>query len=449
MPRINISDIIAVPHLEHFASMLPHQCDHGGRAAYKSSKNAIKIAKLTLLNPTIEVIVFRQDYSDHKNSTFRDLIWAYESLGVKLKPGIHYPMGNDLWIKLPQGNYIHFQQMKQKDKLKGYRPTKPHNTINIAWFFEITEYKEESYIVSARSSVMREAGEWFICFYEWNNAPKLSDWTYEFKEKMEQREDAYVKKTNYCDAPEWQQEKFLGKPLLKEIEMLAKYDPEQFKSEYLGYPANLGGTVYKQFSRDRNVKPATHNYIDITMGVDIGGNDATTFVPKGFIEGYKGMETFSNYYHKNGVSGGIKNINDYITDLLNYCEEIHDTYGLPITVYVDTANLMFIQLFDNAILTNKYAYIIREKLPKMKRIKGSSKKKSILQGRADMNNVMFGSGYHTIDPSCKEVIKAFEEREYNKQGDPADDGSSDVDTIDASDYGWLKEMDLIYDIMMG
>ena len=61
---------------------------------------------------------------------------------------------------------------------------------------------------------------------------------------------------------------------------------------------------------------------------------------------------------------------------------------------------------------------------------------------------MFGSGYHTIDPSCTEVIKAFEEREYNKNGEPADDGSSDVDSIDGSDYGWLKEMDLIYEVIM-
>ena len=206
---IRISDVVAQPHLEYFNSMLPNQLDHGGRAGYKSSKNAIKIALLMLNNPTIEVVVFRQDYSDHKDSTFRDLIWAFETLGVPLKVHANYPNGNDLWIRLPQGNYVHFKQMKVKDKLKGIRPTIPTNTISIAWFFEITEYKDRSYISSAQSGVMRAAGDWFLSLYEWNDAPKLSDWTYEFLDEMNDREDAYVKKTNYNDTPVEQQVEFL------------------------------------------------------------------------------------------------------------------------------------------------------------------------------------------------------------------------------------------------
>ena len=448
--NIRISDLVAAPHLENFNSTLENQCDHGGRAGYKSSKNAIKIALKTLEEPNIEVVVFRQDYTDHRDSTFRDLIWAYEMLGIKLKPGINYPTGTTsvLFIRLPQGNYIHFKQMKVKDKLKGYRPTKPTNTINIAWFFEITEYKDESYIASAKSSVMREAGEWFMSLYEWNDAPKLSHWTYDFADKMKYREDAYVKKTNYNDAPEWQQQAFLGKPLIREIEMLAKVDPELYKSEYLGFPANLGGTVYKQFDLDRNVKPATHEYIDITIGVDVGGNDATVYTAKGFKENYSGMETFARYYHKNGVSGGIKNINEYVNDFFDFASMIYAQHKMAMTVYIDTANLMFKQLIEEIAMSSEYHYVIVDKLPKMKRLKIAKKEKSILQGRVDMNEIMFGSGYHTIDPSCKETIKAFQEREYDKKGNPADDGSSDVDSIDSSDYGWLKEMDLIYDIIM-
>jgi len=109
---------------------------------------------------------------------------------------------------------------------------------------------------------------------------------------------------------------------------------------------------------------------------------------------------------------------------------------------------MFIQLVKEYSYTEKYSYIVLEKLPKMKRVKGANKNKSILQGRVDMNEIMYGSGYHTIDPSCKQLIKGTLEREYNKKGEPADDGSSDVDSIDASDYGWLKEFDFIYDIIM-
>jgi PBSX family phage terminase large subunit len=448
MSNIRISDIVAQPHLEHFNSMLPNQCDHGGRAGYKSSKNAIKIALLMLQNPNIEVMVLRQDYSDHKNTTFRDLIWAFQRLGVDLVAGVHYPNGNDLWIRLPQGNYVHFDQMKVKDKLKGYRPTRPENVINIAWFFEITQYTDESYIVEARSGIMRESGDWFIALYEWNDAPKLSDWTYEFMDKMSKREDAYVKKTNYNDAPEWQQVSFLGKPLMKEIEILNTIDPEQYKSTYLGLPANLAGTVYKMFNRKRNVKPATNNYIDITVGVDIGANDATVFTAKGVRPNYNGIEIFKTQYHKNGVTGQIKSLSDYVDDLMQFCSEIYAQFKKPITVYTDNNNLFYYREVMDLSYTNEYNFIIVKPLPKMKKLKGSKKEKSILQGRADMNNLMYGAGYKTIDPSCVELIAAIEQREFNKKGDPADDGRSDVDSIDSDDYSWLNDMDFMYDVIM-
>ena len=447
MKQLLISDIVAQPHLKHFNSNLPHQLDHGGRGGYKSSKNAIKIALHMLQDPSCEVVIVRQDNTDHKDSTFADMKIAFERLGVRLVQGVNYPNGNDLWIKLPQGNYVHFKHMKEIDKLKGTRPRNPKNQIKIVWYFEITEYKSEWYIAESNATFMRGDKDYFYAFYEWNDAPKLSHWTYDFAKKMKVNPDAYVKKTNYNDAPVWQQIKFLGRMLLKEIETLKRVDNEQFKSIYLGFAANLGGTVYKQFSEE-NIKPATRDYIDITIGVDVGGNDATTFVAKGWKKNFDGIESFAQYYHKNGVSGGIKNINDYVQDLLDFAEEIYKEFGLAITLFIDTANLMFKQLVEEYSMSEKYAFLLVEDLPKMKRLRGVSKSKSILQGRVDMNEIMYGSGYHTIDPSCEQLIKGTFEREYNKKGDPADDGSSDVDSIDASDYGWLREMDFIYDTIM-
>ena len=93
MPVINIAKEIALPHLKYFNSDKIHQVDHGGRAGYKSTKNALKIAKRMLEDPTCETMVVRQDYIDHRDSTFRDLIWAFKKLGVKLKETIHYPKG--------------------------------------------------------------------------------------------------------------------------------------------------------------------------------------------------------------------------------------------------------------------------------------------------------------------------------------------------------------------
>lgn len=429
--------------------MLPNQLDHGGRAGYKSSKNALKIAYLMLLHPEVETVVIREDYSDHKNSTFRDMIIAFRRLGIHLTAPQNYPRGSDLWIRLPKGNMIHFAHMKDIDKLKGYRPSAPDKVINIAYFVEITQYKEERFITEAKAGLMREAGDWFISMYEWNDAPKLSHWTYEFAEKMKQREDSYVKKTNYNDAPEWQQKLFLGKPLMKEIQRLKEIDPEQYKSTYLGYPANLSGTVYKNFNKEKHVRAAKNEYIDIVIGVDYGGNDATVAVARGILDNYEGMDIISMYYHKNGVTGAIKNINEYKDDILTFASVIHARYNQPITMYLDSANNTTLgMLLEDACLTEDYMWLMMKPLPKLKKRKGTRKEKRALQERIDVAEIMFGAEYVHIDPECKMLIKALEECEYNDKGERADDGRSDMDSIDAFDYTWIDDMDIINDIIL-
>lgn len=446
---IKISDIVAQPHLDYFNSMKPHQLDHGGRAGYKSSKNAIKIALKLLDDPTCEVVVVRQDYTDHRNSTFRDLITAFGRLGVKLIAGKHYPRGETgaMWIKLPQGNYVHFGQMKEIDKLKGWRPHNDGNQIKIVWFFEITEFKEERYITEARSGFVRGSKDYMLFLYEWNDAPKLSHWTYDFMKKMSKREDAYVLKTNYNDAPEWQQKKFLGHMMLKEIEMLKKTDPEQFKSVYLGFPANLSGTVFKQFNAAKHVEAPQKDYYDITIGCDYGSNDATVFTATGIREEYQHIDVVKTYYHKNGVSVGVKNINDYVSDFVVFAKQLNKLYPDNVfTVQIDTANKSFYDLVELA--TMQLSYILLEPLPKMKKRRTTNKKKSVIQERIDVSEVMFGAGYVSINSECTELIKALEEAEYDKNGDLKDDGTTDIDSIDSWWYSWIKDMDLIWEMIV-
>ena len=84
----------------------------------------------------------------------------------------------------------------------------------------------------------------------------------------------------------------------------------------------------------------------------------------------------------------------------------------------------------------------------MKKRKGTKKEKAVLQERIDVTEIMFGANYIHIDPSCKQLIKAISECEYNDKGERADDGRSDIDSIDAFEYTWLEDMDLINDIIM-
>ncbi len=452
--QISISDIVARPHLEHFNSELPHQLDHGGRRAYKSSKNGIKIAKRMMEDIHCEVVIAREDYSDHKHSTFPAMKRAFSRLGVKLVVGRHCSSdrSKDLWIKLPKGNMIHFRHMKEIDKLKGTEPYGEDNQIKIVWYFEITEFKSERYITEANATFMSGSQDYFWALYEWNDAPKLSHWTYKFARKYENRPDAYVKKTNYNDTPMWQQLKFLGQLLLNEINTLKGLDYEQWKSVYQGFPANLNGAVYKNFDRTRHVAserdPITHNYIDIVIGVDYGNNDATVFTVKGFVPKFTRMEVPSTWYHSNGESGDNYSINKYVEAFLEFASTVYMRYKKAITVQIDSANLAFIQLIEEASMSKQYHFLIIEPLHKMKKRKGTRKIKTVLQERADMNEIMLAADYILISPDCPELIGGFEEREYDKQGNPADNGSSDVNSIDSWDYTWIKDIDFIHDIIL-
>ena len=438
--QVRISDLIAQPHLEHFNSRKLHQIDKGGRAGYKSSKNAIKIAIQMLADPSCEVVVVRQDYSDHKDSTFAQLKWAFEKLGLPLKAGENYPQGNDLWIRLPQGNYVHFKHMKEIDKLKGTMPTNPRNQIKIVWYFEITQFKSDWYINEANATFMRGKKDYLYLMYEYNDHPKRSHWTYEWVKKMERNTDAYVRHTNFNDAPIEQQEAFLGEIMLSEISRLKEIDFEQYKSTYLGEPANIHGTIYKKFNMDTHVYDVSRNpdeYLKFTVGVDYGETDATTFTLTGLLRGFNGVRVLKHYYHKNGRNIGNKGIEEYTNDLLTFLEETHLEFGKFITVEVDSAAKHFWSFVNKEKIRRMLGYF--KIVPTNKQPKGQ-KEYSSIEERIKVANLMFGADYIGIDTSCKELVKSIDESERDEKGNRRDDGSVNVDSIDSWEYSWMQDI---------
>ena len=402
---IEISDIVAVPHLSTFNSEKPHQLIHGGRRGFKSTKHATKIAKRHIEDKYCESIIIREDYTDHRFSTFPALKRAFSRLGVKLLPNItcSSDRGSTLWIQPPSGGYVHFRHMKDIDKLKGTEPIGENNQIKIAWYFEITEYKSQRHIQEANATFM--TGDYYWSLYEWNDAPTTTHWTYKFLKEMEKRDDVLIQKINYNDAPLWQQKKFLGK-LLNEINRLKELQPEQYKSIFLGFPANLGGGCYKSFDPTKHLKSATHDYVEITVGVDYGGNDATVATAIGIKPNFNGIEVIDTYYHKNGVSVGIKNINEYAKDIMEFCVEIYMEYEQPITLFLDTANNTTLgMLLKDMTMTEEYRFVVMGYLNKTKKRKQTNKKKSAIQERIDVTELMFAANYLIIDNTDDKCVE--------------------------------------------
>lgn len=458
-PIIRISEIVGEPHLKQFNSTKLHQVDKGGRSSAKSSKNEVKIALQMLKDKTCEVAVIRQNYTDHRDTTFAGLKIGFQRLHYPLKSRRDYPMGKHsaMFMSLPQGNYVHFAGANDLDSIKGIRPTRLENQIKILWLFEITQFKSEYEMQQIIATFLRGKKDYFMILYEYNPHPKPSHWTYEWARKMQKREDAYVQHTNYNDLPEWQQKEWVGELMIQEIETLKEIDYEQYKNIYLGLPANLIGSIYKRFDRDVHVKPCGNEpYMKMDIGVDYGVTDATVFTARGTLAGFRGIQIPTSYYHKNGKSQGNYLQEDYLDRLFEFCERVYNKFGVAMTVWVDSAEADFKRTFEREVVFRGIGYIMIGNLnklmkldkPKLHRGEVRQKDTTAIQSRISILNRMFGAKYIEIDPVNVELIAAIEEAEYNKDHEPLDDGSVNRDSIDSLDYSFLDDMEVIDDIIL-
>jgi PBSX family phage terminase large subunit len=405
---------------------------------------------------TCEVAVVRQNHVDHRDTTFAGLKIGFERLGYPLRAKRDYPTGKSgsLYIRTPQENYVHFAGLNDPESIKGIRPTKLGNEIKILWLFEITQFRSEYDMNQVIATFLRGQKDYFMILYEYNPHPKTSHWTYAWVKKMMKRDDAYVQHTNYIDLPEWQQKDWIGELMLQEINMLKEIDYEQYKNIYLGLPANLVGTIYKNFDEARHVgECGLQPYMKIDIGIDYGVVDATCFTFRGTNQGFNGIEIPMSWWHKNGISVGNYLQEDYIERFFEQAEIAHKRFNMGMTVWVDSANRDFKDTLAREIIRRNVWYLVVGDLNKMKRLdkvqtrRNEIRKKdiSVIQGRINLTTRMFGSDFLKIDPSNKGLIRAFQEAEYDKWNDRLDDGSTEIDRIDSFEYCWLDDSEIIND----
>jgi PBSX family phage terminase large subunit len=403
---------------------------------------------------TCEVAVVRQNHVDHRDTTFAGLKIGFERLGYPLRAKRDYPTGKSgsLYIRTPQENYVHFAGLNDPESIKGIRPTKLGNEIKILWLFEITQFRSEYDMNQVIATFLRGQKDYFMILYEYNPHPKTSHWTYAWVKNMMKRDDAYVQHTNYIDLPDWQQKDWIGELMLQEINMLKEIDYEQYKNIYLGLPANLVGTIYKNFDYDRHVgECGLQPYMKIDIGIDYGVVDATCFTFRGTLAGFRSIEYPMSWWHKNGISVGSYLQEDYIDRFFEQAEIAYKRFGMAMTIWVDSANKDFKDTLAREIVRRSVRYLLIGDLNKMKRLdkiqakRNEIRKKdvSVIQGRINLTTRMFGANFIKIDPINEGLIKAFQEAEYDKWNDRLDDGSTEIDRIDSFEYTWLDDMDTI------
>ena len=188
------------------------------------------------------------------------------------------------------------------------------------------------------------------------------------------------------------------------------------------------GAIYRRFDDKPDSffrQPDRARLGSITIGVDFGGEGsghsfvATGKYPDGAVQGLMSRRYLNKDYPQ-GIDANI------LSDIfLTFVREVIEKYGMPETVYWDNAETVLGQTIRNAV---------RKEYPGI-RVRPAAKKR--IKDRIDYTVRLMGAGLFSLTEDCQTLKDALQDAVWNPKAslyERLDDGSSDIDTLDAFEY---------------
>lgn len=219
----------------------------------------------------------------------------------------------------------------------------------------------------------------------------------------------------------------------EKIEQFRKiFTTSMYQQRVLGQWVVSEGMVYGRLPEVGRTDKITHIY----FGLDVGEHDATTVVAVGY---YK--DTYyiiDQYYHKNKDSYEKKLITDYQKDIVDFINGILDTFKVPAILYCETSpSSMYNLLRRDGRINTKIA------IKAVNKGKVNYKSKDAIQERIDVTNLLINNDMLKIFDKDLQIYKAFSSAQYDKKNNRLDDGTSDIDSLDAFEYAIKIDFKLI------
>lgn len=204
----------------------------------------------------------------------------------------------------------------------------------------------------------------------------------------------------------------------------------------LGLWVAAEGAIYTQWCDDeeRFLKAVDRSeIIRSIIGVDFGGNgSASSFVCIGVLRGYIGVAILREYYHK-----GVTTPTEQEAEFVRFARECKEDYGCR-EAYCDSAEQTLIAGFKAAAL--KAGLFIDIK----------NAKKGEIINRIRFTLRLMGRGAFFVDPGCKHLREALTAAVYNPKkitkDERLDDGTTNIDSLDAMEYACEPVMDAIISV---
>jgi len=218
---------------------------------------------------------------------------------------------------------------------------------------------------------------------------------------------------------------------------LATYDRDSqwFKRDILGLRTTAEGRIYEGY-RYKDVAVTKEwikqqFFVDFSIGVDIGGTDATVATINGYTSNYETVVAIDGYYHKQGINQD-KDHAQYAKEIVDFIKPWTETYPLLATcpVFVDSADKLFRQALNRALSAAG--------LNGMQTVP-SYKKDGILD-RINTMRILINQGRKKIADHMQQWFSAYEmatwdtDKYADKEWVRVDNGSYPVDCLDSDEY---------------
>ena len=198
------------------------------------------------------------------------------------------------------------------------------------------------------------------------------------------------------------------------------------------------GAIYRMFADDpdRFIKPVNIRDIkEIRIGIDFGGNGSGhSFVATAILWNGIVQPIMSRKHMKKDFPQGI-DANKLSELFLQFVADVIAKYGKPKYAFWDNAETVLGQSIENAC---------RKAFPSLLVLPAQKKK---INDRINYTVRLMGAGRFFITPDCLTLKKALQDAVYNSkviQEERLDDGSTDIDTLDAFEYTIERDINGVY-----
>lgn len=198
------------------------------------------------------------------------------------------------------------------------------------------------------------------------------------------------------------------------------------------------GAIYRVFADvpEKFVRPVNRNDIkEIRIGIDFGGNGSGhSFVATAILWNGIVQPVMSRKHMKKDFPQGI-DANKLSELFLQFVADVIAKYGKPRYAFWDNAETVLGQSIENAC---------RKEFPSLIVLPAQKKK---INDRINYTVRLMGAGRFFITPDCKTLKKALQDAVYNNkvlQEERLDDGSTDIDTLDAFEYTIERDINGVY-----